>query len=362
MMTTALRSVFKILKCNKLIEDEEVFKLVCDALETTPKTNVNILLKLCLSHPELLAFFRIVDKTFDQQISNYTISNKYQDGHAIDQVYLRITQTARPFSADVEEVLEHDEYAAKRNWVSFMAKKLSSPQTETNLVKDVHLSHQWIYGIRCDEVIQPMQYFSDGHLFECLVYFTSSVVVVYDIHKNQQQHFTSHKNEVCSVDMSPTGLVATGERGSEPAIFLWHVKTLQTSTKIVNSHNSDIYILRFVHDSSKLLSCACRLQPSVIVHSLAGEILSSVYLEEFVRGVVNVERYTSDIIEQPRDDGFVVFSRSSVFVDDRKCIDRHDSRLKGEIGEFTNSCCPATTTAKSCSGKKTREMASGSCE
>jgi hypothetical protein len=58
-----------------------------------------------------------------------------------------------------EEHLESYEYRKKRQWIEFVAKILSSPQSETNQIKDLSIDVNWIYGIRCVDVVDCFKHY-----------------------------------------------------------------------------------------------------------------------------------------------------------------------------------------------------------
>ena len=53
-----------------------------------------------------------------------------------------------------------------------------------------------------------------------------------DIQKNTQRFFTKHKDDVTAIAVIPdSGIVATGEAGKKPLIFVWNANTLQVVHK-----------------------------------------------------------------------------------------------------------------------------------
>ena len=134
-----------------------------------------------------------------------------------------------------------------------------------------------------------------------------------------QTHYLHHRQEVCSIDVTSSGLVASGEKGPSPSIHIWDIKQLETKTVLSRMHDSDIYIVKFINDDQYLASCSLRLNPSVVIYNVKDfSVLFSCYLEEFVRGLARPTLIVSEVL--PSDElkryqqHFLLYSRSTLYL------------------------------------------------
>lgn len=151
-----------------------------------------------------------------------------------------------------------------------------------------------------------------------MVYFTSSVVIVNYFKIYKQQHFLHHRKEVCSIAVSQSGLVASGERGSNPTVFIWRIKDLTPIHAVTSIHNADVYLLRFMNDDAHLISIGKRLDSSVVVVDVkTGNTIYACCLNEFIRGISTIDFQISQIIEEQSFSNnrrnFFVYSQSSIY-------------------------------------------------
>lgn len=112
------------------------------------------------------------------------------------------------------------------------------------------------------------------------------MVIFYD-KLNEQNHFVEHEHEIASLVVSSGNLVASGEKGSNPAIRIWDIHTRKTVLVLKGEHKSDVYLLAFIRNDTHLVSCSLRTNTPVIVHDVEkGTVVFSYWVDELVRQIV----------------------------------------------------------------------------
>lgn len=80
-----------------------------------------------------------------------------------------------------------------------------------------------MFGIRTKDQRGNLRYLKSGKV----VYNAAALGIVYDLENNTQTFFNNHTDDIISLDLHPDGvLVATGELGPKPYIFVWDSETL----------------------------------------------------------------------------------------------------------------------------------------
>lgn len=78
-----------------------------------------------------------------------------------DPIFLNLSQHKTKTFVKQEQILQTREYTDKREWIAFLAKVLSNPQSELGNTKDLQLDIKWIFGMRFQDVLDNMRYHSE---------------------------------------------------------------------------------------------------------------------------------------------------------------------------------------------------------
>lgn len=83
------------------------------------------------------------------------------------------------------------------------------------------LELEYVFGYRVKDCKNNLKYTSDDKI----VYNTAGVGVVLNQKENTQQFFTQHIDDITAIAVTNDGrLVATGEIGPKPSIYIWETK------------------------------------------------------------------------------------------------------------------------------------------
>jgi hypothetical protein len=108
-----------------------------------------------------LDFFKLLDPNFNEQFKSHSLPNEFIDGVATDPIYLNLSQHKMGTFVKQEQILETKEYSEKREWIAFLAKVLSNPQSELGNTKDLQLDIKWVFGMRFQDVLDSFKYYSE---------------------------------------------------------------------------------------------------------------------------------------------------------------------------------------------------------
>lgn len=118
-------------------------------------------------------------------------------------------------------------------------------------VPQARLRLDWIYGYRGHQCRQNVQYLASGEI----VYFVAAAAVVYNPVKKEQRHFIEHTDDIISLAIHPDlKIVATGEIGSSPVIYIWDSETLVIESVLSGNHAAGITALAFSSSGNLLAS------------------------------------------------------------------------------------------------------------
>lgn len=94
---------------------------------------------------------------------------------------------------------------------------------------------------------------------------------------------------MCSIAVSKTGLVASGDTGSSSTVHVWDLKSLKNKRVFKGYHKHDVYLLKFTNNDKYLVVCGKRLITPVIIYNIEdGTIVLSTHVSQFVRKIVTV--------------------------------------------------------------------------
>ena len=139
-------------------------------------------------------------------------------------------------------------------------------------VPQARLRLDWIYGYRGHQCRQNVQYLASGEI----VYFVAAAAVVYDPAKKAQRHFIEHTDDIISLAVHPDmNIVATGEIGSSPVIYIWDSQSLVIRSVLSGNHCAGITALAFSSSGRLLGSVDLAATSTFCVHDWSrGKLLA----------------------------------------------------------------------------------------
>ena len=117
-----------------------------------------------------------------------------------------------------------------------------------------NLDLEWVYGYNAHGSKQNIIYSAKSEV----VYPTGSIVIVQNVSKHEQKHFLQHNDLVTSVAgfhlEDGNTIVASGERGFRPTIFVWETNNCTLLSTLVGFHRGGISRLDFSPNRELLVS------------------------------------------------------------------------------------------------------------
>jgi microtubule-associated protein-like 6 len=116
------------------------------------------------------------------------------------------------------------------------------PPLNYDKAPNARLELDYVYGYRVNQCRNNLRYLASGEI----VYNAAALGIVMNIQKNTQRFFTKHKDDVTAIAViSDSGIVATGEAGKKPLIFVWNANTLQVVHKFQGHIREGVAALAF---------------------------------------------------------------------------------------------------------------------
>ena len=109
----------------------------------------------------------------------------------------------------------------------------------------------WVFGIRSEDTKHNIQYAK-----EVLLYFVSSIVVVYYPKLLKQKHYLEHTAEVVSLAVGASDIVASGELSPNPKIHVWKLSSLENLEMLSGVHQGAVPLLAFSNQDQYIISCS----------------------------------------------------------------------------------------------------------
>lgn len=231
-----------------------------------------IFVKFCLDTPEIVSWIEYFDDIEEyendlngEQINVSAIGDEYQ--RTVEQFAYMNPTAGAPHRMEWERKGLAKDFLPKKNWENTLPFLVNNRLVETSReLPNQILALDWIYGFNSHSSRQSLFYTSKG----ALVYPAAAVVVVFDISQNQQTHYVEHNDLVTCLKLvtSDTGqsIVASGEVGTKPAVFVWDAETKQTLAVLRGFHRTAIIQVDFSPDQLKLVTVGLDPYHSVAVY------------------------------------------------------------------------------------------------
>ena len=134
-----------------------------------------------------------------------------------------------------------------------------------NLAPAVDLSLEFVHGYRAKDCRNNIRYLPSGKI----VYHAAAVGIVHDIEEHSQSFYIGHTDDITSFAISPTkDLIATGEVGRRPMIFVWDSNSLMQIAKFNTPLEKGIGVLAFSPSGHTLVAVAMDDDHSLALYNL----------------------------------------------------------------------------------------------
>jgi len=170
----------------------------------------------------------------------------------------------------VEEVDGGDEFLAVKPWIGQMKEPTGykKPPLNQNKPPKVDLTLEYVHGYRAKDCRNNLRYLKNGGI----VYHAAALGIVLDPPSSNnpvptQRFFNLHTDDITAMDVHPNGiLVATGEIGPKPCIYVWDSNSMQAIFKFKGRLEKGICNLGFSPSGSRLVAVAIDNDHSIGVY------------------------------------------------------------------------------------------------
>ncbi|PRP88610.1 echinoderm microtubule-associated protein-like 6 [Planoprotostelium fungivorum] len=122
-------------------------------------------------------------------------------------------------------------------------------KTAPKNIKDLNL--EYVHGYRCHDAHDNLFISQSGEV----IYHSAAVGIVHDTRTNTQRYFTLHSDDIVSLTYHPASdIVASGQMGKSPMIYIWSASTLELLSTIKGAGERAITALAFSPNGKQLLS------------------------------------------------------------------------------------------------------------
>ena len=117
-----------------------------------------------------------------------------------------------------------DNFMASKPWIGALREPtgfIKAPATQSQK-PNCQMILEYVHGYRSRDCKNNLSYLKDGNV----IYHAAALGIVLDKTDNIQHFFNLHNDDILSIAFHPNGiLVATGEIGPKPPIYLWNSST-----------------------------------------------------------------------------------------------------------------------------------------
>eukprot|EP00727_Mastigamoeba_balamuthi_P005313 m51a1_g14780 hypothetical protein (1397) ;mRNA; r:446353-450955 len=129
------------------------------------------------------------------------------------------------------------------------------------------LDLQFIYGYRGYDSQDNASYLANGDV----AYPAAAAGIVYNKDKHEQRHFLGHDDDIICMARHPSGtLVATGQIGKNPKVFLWNPSTAEAVAKL-EGFSRAVVAIGFSSDGKRLAAVDMGDKRTITVHEVKAD-------------------------------------------------------------------------------------------
>ena len=164
-------------------------------------------------------------------------------------------------------------FQATKPWLGAMAKPTGFEYGKTDDKPNIDLELEHVYGYRANEVRSNIAWIDE----DTIVYPAAGVGIVHNLKTNTQKFFRGHTDDIVCLAYHPARrLVATGEQGKYPGIYVWDVDSCKQVSKMAGLHRRAVVSVAFSKDGSRVASVGLDDDHSVAIYDWAtGSCLAS---------------------------------------------------------------------------------------
>ena len=134
---------------------------------------------------------------------------------------------------------------------------------EKDKAPNFKLELEYIYGYRTRNVRNTLHWCDD----KTAVYFAASKGIVHNFTSNTQSFFHGHTDDVTSLAICKSrGVVATGQQGKNPSVYVWDISTQQELAKLCGLHKRAVSDLSFSKSGKMLATIGLDDDNSLIIY------------------------------------------------------------------------------------------------
>ena len=307
LLNCCVSSTLKIQKINTGVNQDEMSMFVYDNFSDGTLIYAKTINRWCSTNADINQFFELIRKDLPSlkkviQNPKLRLSTPINLEDTIDIITNK--NNLIDYTTDCYTYTKKIDYKSQEKKCEFLydiwkhLNNLKAPPSKGHVNAEI----EWVYGIRCHDVINNFCYHTDYNKkgsSEKIIFFTSKIIVIYYYRLNEQKHYIEHDKEVCSLAVSKGSLVASGERGTlEPGIHLWDINTRKNITIISGHHKSDIYLLAFSNQDKYLISCAKRIATPIYIFDVEDyTMILSINVTDFGINICNIYKLVTDSSE-----------------------------------------------------------------
>ncbi|KAL4483877.1 hypothetical protein ABPG72_006252 [Tetrahymena utriculariae] len=154
-----------------------------------------------------------------------------------------------------EDLDKGDEFMAVKPWLGAIKEPSYKYFKDKKQFEEppITINPYYVFGIRTKDQRGNLRYTASGKI----VYNAAALGIVLDIKNNTQTFFNKHTDDIISLDLHPDGnLVATGEIGPKPFIYIWDSETKEVKNSWKGAILKGIACLAFSPSGNKLVAAA----------------------------------------------------------------------------------------------------------
>lgn len=308
-----LTSVFHICKAPTSPSADEVHVLVAQNFREDIRVNLTQLIEFSQNSKDIDEFFQLIDRDFSSkhELSKSEIAWLRDKPESAILPYLE--EKASKGRGDLSnknyvhmhggQVISSRDIRKRNNYIYNSLHDFKLAYLSKRVVKSLNLRINWVYGFRSNNSIKsfvchrPMsENTNPNKLDEKIIYCAGNIIVLYYYRVHKQRYYLEHRNEVSAITISQgNDLCATGEKGKHPMICVWSPITLATSLRIYSQFLSDIYLLLFTSNDTRLVT-ACKFpsSPLFVYEIKSGNCLMSTKFSSFAIDLIRINNRFDD--------------------------------------------------------------------
>lgn len=164
--------------------------------------------------------------------------------------------------------MEDDKFKLSKPWLASIRYPTDylKPMVNNEKPPKVTITPEYVFGFRAKDVRGNLKYIND----EEIVYATAAMVIIHRIKDNTQRFFMEHKTDVTCFTFrkGPPDMIASGEVGLNPNIYIWNPNSLSTLKHIKAEGLEGLQKIHFSPDGTYLLVLSTDVYHKLAVYNI----------------------------------------------------------------------------------------------